>query len=90
MKAFVCSVCEEKLPASRLSLYSLGLSGTTSRAEACQILPPDSKVCSSCQSQLDVNEEMLDGHLGRTDYERFILSGLHLNRVQREWLALNY
>jgi hypothetical protein len=84
---FECSLCGEVRPIRELSRDALHRAGTTNRTQAVMVLDPSELVCQQCQD--DDDEYDAEYFHGRTDVERFELSGITLDPARLQAYLLN-
>lgn len=88
MKSFLCAECGEVKPARSLAIRSINVSGADSPQDALDALPEYEHVCQRCQNELESESGQIDGsHWGRSEAERWALSGLMLTKADLDWLA---
>lgn len=91
---FFCDECGRHLPSSRLSDYSLKLSGATTKAQAVHLLDPAGMVCDICiddDEKLFFDDDEIDlSFFGRNDRERFDFDGVYVDQGKLTAHMLNY
>lgn len=88
MNSFICAECEDVKPARALSEHALAASGTESKQDALEVLPEYEHICERCQQELQAESDSpADGSIhGRSEYERWSLSGVALGKLELDWL----
>lgn len=88
MKSFICVECEDVRPARSLADHALAISGAENKQDALEVLPEHEHICERCQQEIQAEaDSMADGSIhGRSEFERWALSGLALSKVELDWL----
>jgi len=91
---FKCSECGKTFPHGNLAHQSVAISDQETPQEALGVLDAYDVVCQGCYDLIEgsVDRETGAGSSGSalSNLQGWWYSGLHLDRVQLEWLNLNY
>ena len=87
---FICTECGKIRSAKILSHESLDLTGLTNPVQALHLLDREDRICQPCADRLDPWDTKHVTASPRTEHERWLFSGVLIDRCTADWLALNF